>query len=65
MSYGIIDTLKKAYPVSQLCEVLDVHKSGYYYWQAHRVFWSSKTGQIIKGIWLLFQLQNPLESYHQ
>ena len=36
MSYGIIDTLKKAYPVSQLCEVLDVHKSGYYYWQAHR-----------------------------
>ncbi|QTR51860.1 IS3 family transposase [Candidatus Thiothrix anitrata] len=36
MSYGIIDTLKKAHPVSQLCEVLDVHKSSYYYWQAHR-----------------------------
>lgn len=36
MSYGLIDTLKKAYPVSQLCDVLDVHKSGYYYWQAHR-----------------------------
>jgi putative transposase len=35
MSYGLIDTLKKAYPVSQLCEVLDVHKSSYYYWQAH------------------------------
>jgi len=36
MSYGLIDTLKKAYPVSQLCEILDVHKSAYYYWQAHR-----------------------------
>jgi putative transposase len=35
MSYGLVDTLKKAYPVSQLCEVLDVQKSSYYYWQAH------------------------------
>lgn len=36
MSYGLVDTLKKAYPVSQLCDVLGVHKSSYYYWQAHR-----------------------------
>ena len=36
MSYGLIDTLKKAYPVAQLCDVLEVHKSSYYYWQAHR-----------------------------
>ncbi len=35
MGYGLIDTLKKAYPVSQLCGVLGVHKSGYYDWQAH------------------------------
>ena len=36
MSYGLVDGLKEAHPVSQLCDVLDVQKSSYYYWQAHR-----------------------------
>ena len=36
MSYSLVDELKKAHPVSQLCEVLDVQKSSYYYWQGHR-----------------------------
>jgi putative transposase len=36
MSFGLIDTLKKAHPVTQLCAVLDVHKSSYYYWHSHR-----------------------------
>lgn len=36
MSYGLVDGLKEAYPVSQLCGVLDVNKSSYYYWQGHR-----------------------------
>ena len=36
MSYGLVDELKKAHSVSQLCDVLNVHKSSYYYWQAHR-----------------------------
>jgi putative transposase len=36
MSYGLVDELKKAHPVSQLCAVLDVQKSSYYYWQGHR-----------------------------
>lgn len=31
MSYGIVDGLKGAYTVSQLCGVLDVNKSSYYY----------------------------------
>ena len=36
MSYSLVDELKKAHSVSQLCEVLDVQKSSYYYWQCHR-----------------------------
>lgn len=36
MSYGLVDGLKEAHPVSQLCDVLDIQKSSYYYWQAHR-----------------------------
>ena len=36
MNYGLVAGLKEAYPVSQLCEVLAVQKSSYYYWQAHR-----------------------------
>jgi putative transposase len=36
MSCDLVDRLKKAHPVSQLCGVLGVHKSRYYYWQAHR-----------------------------
>jgi putative transposase len=36
MSYGLVNGLKEAYPVSQLCGVLDVNKSSYYYWQGHR-----------------------------
>ena len=36
MSYALIDALKKAHPVSQLYEVFEVHRIGYYYWQAHR-----------------------------
>ena len=36
MSCDLVDRLKKAHPVSQLCSVLGVQKSRYYYWQAHR-----------------------------
>jgi transposase len=36
MSYGLVDELKEAHPASQLCAVLDVQKSSYYYWQGHR-----------------------------
>ena len=36
MNFGLVAGLKEAYPVSQLCDVLTVQKSSYYYWQAHR-----------------------------
>lgn len=36
MSCDLVDRLKKAHPVSQLCSVLGVHRSRYYHWQARR-----------------------------
>ena len=36
MIYPLVDVLKKAYPVTQVCDTLSVQKSSYYYWQAHR-----------------------------
>ena len=36
MIYPLVDALKKAYPVTQVCDTLSVQKSSYYYWQAHR-----------------------------
>lgn len=36
MIYPLVDVLKKAYPVTQVCEALSLPKSSYYYWQAHR-----------------------------
>ena len=36
MIYPLVETLKKASPVTQVCEVLSLQKSSYYYWQAHR-----------------------------
>jgi len=36
MNYSLVDGLKEVHPVSRLCDVLDVHKSSYYYWQGHR-----------------------------
>ena len=36
MSYGLVDELNKAHLVSQLCAVLGVNKSSYYYWQGRR-----------------------------
>jgi len=31
-----VDELKKAHPVTQLCQALDIQKSSYYYWLSHR-----------------------------
>jgi hypothetical protein len=36
ISFDLIDRLKKAHPVKQLCTVLDVCKSSYYYWHHHQ-----------------------------
>lgn len=36
MMYPLVDVLKKAYPVTQVCEALSLPKSSYYYWQTHR-----------------------------
>lgn len=33
MRYQIIDTVKKAYPIALLCEVMEVSRSGYYLWK--------------------------------
>ena len=54
MSYGLVDELKKAHSVSQLCEVLDVQKSSYYYWQGHRQPTAHRLRQVTPGIGLLF-----------
>ncbi len=32
MRYQFIDTAKKAYPISLLCQVMQVSRSGYYFW---------------------------------
>ena len=36
MSYTLVEELKKAYPISQVCGVLSVQKSSYYYWMRRR-----------------------------
>ena len=33
MRYQMIDTVKKAYPIALLCDVMEVSRSGYYFWK--------------------------------
>lgn len=50
MEYEVLEELSKQYPISLLCNVMDINRSGYYKWKYRKAHPSARHIQMIKDV---------------
>lgn len=63
LEYEVLDELSKQYPISLLCNVMDVNRSGYYKWKYRKLHPSARHTQRIKDVEFIKEESNKHKAH--